>query len=142
MSISPNHFENSPLQLLRQQHATQLTFNSSYTLPTLLSLPTLTFICVYYDVNFPVILANTCKIITENINPTAKNNTTNGSTRNPCASSVNNCIIVAEEPPAPAALVDTGAALAAWDFLSATVFLFWAFLNPPGACDCVRIHRC
>lgn len=83
----------------------------------------------------PVILANTCKMITEKIKPTAKNKTTNGSTRKPWASSVNNCIMVADEPPAPAARVDTGAALAAWDFLSAIVFLFWAFLNPPGACD-------
>lgn len=57
-----------------------------------------------------MILANTCKIITEKIKPTAKNNTTKGSTLNPWASSVNNFIIVEEEPPAPADLVDNGVA--------------------------------
>lgn len=41
--------------------------------------------------------------------------------------------MVADEPPAPADLVDKG-----WDalaFLSAVFFLLAALLKPPGACD-------
>lgn len=83
--------------------------------------------------NFPVTLANTCNIITEKMNPTAKNNTTTGSTLKPCASSVNNFIIVAEDPPAPAALAESGIADCDCAFLSAAVFLLAALLNPPGA---------
>lgn len=81
----------------------------------------------------PVILANTCNTITEKMNPTAKKSTTNGSTLKPCASSVNNFNMVAEEPPAPAALVDKGNWLASLVFLSAAFFLLAALLNPPGA---------
>lgn len=65
-----------------------------------------------------MILAKTCKIITEKMNPTARKSTTKGSTLNPWASSVNNFNMVADDPPAPAALVDKGTALAAWAFLS------------------------
>jgi len=72
-------------------------------------------------------------MITEKINPTAKNKTTNGSTLNPCASSVNNFIIVADDPPAPADLVDNGIALVDCAFLSAATLLLAALLNPPGA---------
>lgn len=72
-------------------------------------------------------------MITEKMKPTAKNNTTNGSTRKPCASSVNNFNIVAEEPPAPAARVDNGVAVASLAFLSAAFFLLTALLKPPGA---------
>lgn len=43
--------------------------------------------------------------------------------------------MVAEEPPAPAALVDKGKALALCDFFSAVAFLLTAFLKPPGAWD-------
>lgn len=66
--------------------------------------------------------------------PTARKRTTNGSTLKPWASSVNNFIMVADEPPAPAALVDNGMALADWAFLSALAFLLAALLKPPGAC--------
>lgn len=83
--------------------------------------------------NLPVILAKTCKMITEKIKPTAKNKTTKGSTLKPWASSVNNFIMVDEEPPAPADLVDNGVALEAWAFLSWVAFLLAALLNPPGA---------
>lgn len=72
-------------------------------------------------------------MITEKMNPTAKNNTTKGSTLKPWASSVNNFNMVAEEPPAPAARVDNGNALADWAFFSAVFFLLAAFLKPPGA---------
>ena len=65
--------------------------------------------------------------------PTAKNNTTNGSTRKPWASSVNNFIMVEELPPAPADLVLNGVAFDVCAFLSAVDFLFTALLNPPGA---------
>lgn len=65
--------------------------------------------------------------------PTAKNNTTKGSTLKPWASSVNNFIIVEEEPPAPADLVDNGIAFEDWAFLSAVDFLLAALLKPPGA---------
>lgn len=41
--------------------------------------------------------------------------------------------MVEEEPPAPAALVEEGVALACWAFLSAVFFLLAALLNPPGA---------
>lgn len=82
-----------------------------------------------------MILAKTCNIITEKIKPTAKNKTTKGSTLKPWASSVNNFIIVDEEPPAPADLVDKGVLLAVFSFLSALVLLLAAFLNPPGACE-------
>lgn len=71
--------------------------------------------------------------MTEKMNPTAKNNTTTGSTLNPCASSVNNFIMVAEDPPAPAALAESGIADCDCAFLSAAVFLLAALLNPPGA---------
>lgn len=80
-----------------------------------------------------MILANTCNTITEKMNPTAKKSTTKGSTLNPCASSVNNFNMVAEDPPAPAALVDKGNWLASLVFLSAAFFLLAALLNPPGA---------
>lgn len=83
--------------------------------------------------NLPVILAKTCKMITEKIKPTAKKSTTNGSTLKPWASSVNNFNMVAEDPPAPAALVDNGCWLASLAFLSATFFLLAADLKPPGA---------
>lgn len=73
--------------------------------------------------------------MTENINPTAKNNTTNGSRFNPCVSSVKSLSIVAEEPPAPADLVDKGAELLARAFLSAAFFLLATLLKPPGAAD-------
>lgn len=43
--------------------------------------------------------------------------------------------MVAEEPPAPAALVDKGKELADCAFFSAVAFLFTAFLKPPGAWD-------
>lgn len=72
-------------------------------------------------------------MITEKMNPTAKNKTTNGSTLNPWASSVNNFIIVADDPPAPADLVDNGIALSDCAFLSAAFLLLAALLNPPGA---------
>lgn len=71
--------------------------------------------------------------MTEKMKPTAKNKTTNGSTLNPWASSVKSFNMVAEEPPAPAALVDKGICEASLDFLSATDFLLTALLNPPGA---------
>lgn len=74
-------------------------------------------------------------MITEKMKPTAKNNTTNGSTLNPWASSVKIFIMVDEDPPAPAALVDKGMALEDWAFLSAVDFLLTAFLKPPGAED-------
>ena len=77
--------------------------------------------------NLPVSLANTCKMITEKMKPT-----TNGSTLNPCASSVNNFIIVDSDPPAPAARVDTGVALAAFSFLAAVDFLLDSERKPPG----------
>lgn len=82
--------------------------------------------------NLPVSLANTCKMITEKMKPTAKMSTTNGSTLNPCASSVNNFIIVDSDPPAPAARVDTGVALAAFSFLAAVDFLLDSERKPPG----------
>lgn len=72
-------------------------------------------------------------MITEKIKPTAKNNTTNGSTLKPCASSVNNFIIVDEEPPNPADLVLNGVAVVDCAFLSAVDFLLTALLKPPGA---------
>lgn len=81
-----------------------------------------------------MIFAKTCKITTEKMNPTARKSTTKGSTLNPCASSVNNFIIVADSPPAPAARVSKGSALVDCAFLSAVAFLLAAFLNPPGAC--------
>lgn len=55
-----------------------------------------------------MILAITCKAMTEKMKPTDKNKTTNGSTLKPSASSVNNFNIAAEEPPAPADLADGG----------------------------------
>lgn len=73
--------------------------------------------------------------MTEKIKPTAKNKTTNGSTLKPWASSVNNFNIVAEEPPAPALLVEVGVAFEACAFLSAVDFLLAALLKPPGATD-------
>lgn len=85
--------------------------------------------------NLPVILANTCKMITEKMNPTAKKSTTKGSTLKPWASSVNNFNMVADEPPAPAALVDKGFWEASFAFLSETFFLLAADLKPPGATD-------
>lgn len=48
---------------------------------------------------------------------------------------MNNFNIVAEEPPAPAALVDSGVALAAFSFLSVIFLLLAALLNPPGAAE-------
>jgi hypothetical protein len=72
-------------------------------------------------------------MITEKMKPTAKNNTTNGSTLKPWASSVNNFIMVDDDPPAPADLVDNGTAFEDFSFLSALVFLLTAFLKPPGA---------
>ena len=83
--------------------------------------------------NFPVIFAKTCKIMTEKMKPTARKRTTKGSTLKPCASSVNNFIMVARDPPAPAALVDKGSWLAFWAFFSAVAFLLAADLKPPGA---------
>lgn len=80
-----------------------------------------------------MILAKTCKMMTEKMNPTAKKRTTNGSTLKPWASSVKSFNIVAEEPPAPAALVDKGNSLESLFFFSATFFLLKAFLKPPGA---------
>lgn len=74
-------------------------------------------------------------MMTEKIKPTAKKSTTNGSTLKPWASSVNNFNIVAEEPPAPAALVDKGAWEASLAFLSETLFLLAADLKPPGATE-------
>lgn len=41
--------------------------------------------------------------------------------------------MVAEEPPAPAALVDKGCSLASLFFLEAAFFLLAALLKPPGA---------
>lgn len=46
---------------------------------------------------------------------------------------MNNFNMLAEEPPAPAALVDKGIWLASFDFLSAAFLLLAALLNPPGA---------
>lgn len=74
-------------------------------------------------------------MMTEKMKPTANTNTTNGSTLKPWASSVNNFIMVEEDPPAPAALVDKGKALAVEAFLSAVVFLLTADLKPPGAAE-------
>lgn len=46
---------------------------------------------------------------------------------------MNNFIIVADDPPAPADLVDNGIALLDCAFLSAAILLLAALLNPPGA---------
>ena len=46
---------------------------------------------------------------------------------------MNNFIMVADEPPAPADLVDNGIALLNCAFLSAAILLLAALLNPPGA---------
>lgn len=75
----------------------------------------------------------TCNTITEKMKPTAKNKTTKGSTLKPWASSVKSFNIVADEPPAPAALVDKGNCADSLVFLSAVDFLLTALLKPPGA---------
>lgn len=49
--------------------------------------------------------------------------------------------MVADEPPAPAALVDKGNCEASFDFLSATDFLLTALLKPPGAGDDWLVSR-
>lgn len=51
---------------------------------------------------------------------------------------MNNFNIVADEPPAPAALVESGCCSDSLVFLSATFFLLTALLKPPGAAvdDC------
>lgn len=72
-------------------------------------------------------------MITEKMKPTAKNKTTKGSTLKPWASSVNNFNMVALDPPAPAALVESGFLLESLTFLSLADFLLMAFFKPPGA---------
>lgn len=72
-------------------------------------------------------------MMTEKMKPTAKKSTTKGSTLKPWASSVKSFNIVAEEPPAPAALVDKGWSLDSLAFLLAAFFLLAALLKPPGA---------
>lgn len=72
-------------------------------------------------------------MMTEKMKPTAKKSTTNGSTLKPWASSVKSFNMVAEDPPAPAALVDKGCSLASLAFLVAALFLLAALLKPPGA---------
>lgn len=72
-------------------------------------------------------------MMTEKMKPTAKKRTTKGSTLKPWASSVKSFNMVAEEPPAPAALVDKGCSLESLDFLLAAFFLLAALLKPPGA---------
>lgn len=86
----------------------------------------------YQPVNLPVILAKTCKMMTEKMKPTARKRTTRGSTRKPAASSVKSFIMLAEEPATLA--VERGRSFD-FSFLSLAFLRLMAFLRPPGATE-------
>ena len=73
-----------------------------------------------------------CSATTLTINPTLSTITTTGSTLSPGLSSVYSLSMVLEDPPAPAARVLAGRALAALSFMSAAALRRIAVAGPPG----------